>query len=74
MRRPEHTVIACLKIIITTFTKPDELVVKLCAGVFSIPREGMMLPIHRSFVVYDMESAILVASKEAFALIYATKF
>ena len=54
--RPEQKPVSLLKYLINKFTKPGDLVVDVCAGIFSTMRACMEMEKHRRFVGCDKDA------------------
>lgn len=72
--RPDLKTVAFLKLIISKFTKPVELVVNSCAGICSTAREFMRLPEHHRYVRCCIDSAVVEAEHPAVNITYLTQF
>lgn len=60
-----------VKKIVCMFTLPGVLVVKRCAGTFSVAKECMFLPQDSKFVVCDLDSEYIASSLSELARIFA---
>lgn len=70
---PEEKNIAWLKAILYKSTNPGNLVLEASAGTFFIDKAYLLLPKHRIFIGYDMESSCVTEMMPQLISLYARR-